>query len=63
MASAYAIPAAAHASLRAPLATLVPAALASLAVAGAATALLLPRSAAPPNTTMLTPVVTTVASR
>jgi hypothetical protein len=34
---------------------------AALAAAGAGTALLLPRSATPPNTTMLTPITTTAA--
>jgi hypothetical protein len=60
---AYALPAPVTVSLRVPLGARIAAALVTLAAAGAAAGLLLPHSAAPTNTTVLTPVSTTVAPR
>jgi hypothetical protein len=51
-------PALAQSTVAAVAAALV---VAALAAAGAGTALMLPRSAAPPNTTMLTPITTATA--
>jgi hypothetical protein len=62
MGFAYAHPVPATFTLRIPLGVRIAAALFALAAAGAATALLLPHSAAPPNTTVL-PVSTAVAPR
>jgi hypothetical protein len=62
MGAAFAQPVPATFTLGIPLGIRIAAALSALAAAGAATALLLPHSAAPPNTTV-TPVSTAVAPR